>query len=151
MPIEIFISGKNWMLSLAELTAYFKSREIKFLIQFFSGEFFALSFEKDFDASVIADLGGTIKIGEVKAKFNTETIKEAFLIKNKQAKKQIAEALASSGLAEGISKSSEKVLFGVSVYCTESTLRSSSGVIQRFVGSIVKDELANLGQKTSPA
>ncbi len=149
MPIEIFISGKNWMLSLAELIAYFKSREIGFVIQFFSGEFFALSFEKDFDASVIADLGGTIKIGEVKAKFTTETIKEAFLIKNKQAKKQITEALASSGLAEGISKSSEKILFGVSVYCTESTLRSSSGLIQRFVGSIVKDELANLGQKSN--
>jgi tRNA G10 N-methylase Trm11 len=149
MPIEIFISGKNWMLSLAELTAYFKSREIGFVIQFFSGEFFALSFEKDFDASVIADLGGTIKIGEVKAKFPTETIKEAFLIKNKQAKKKITTALASSGLVDDIAKSSEKVLFGVSVYCTESTLRSSSGVIQRFVGSIVKDELANLGQKSN--
>ena len=137
------------MLSLAELTAYFKSREIGFVIQFFSGEFFALSFEKDFDASVIADLGGTIKIGEVKAKFPTETIKEAFLKKDKRAKKQITEALASSGLVEGIAKSSEKVLFGVSLYCTESTLRSSSGVIQRFVGSAVKDELANLGQKSN--
>ncbi|TFH24262.1 hypothetical protein E4G67_02180, partial [Candidatus Bathyarchaeota archaeon] len=101
MPIEIFISGKNWILSLAELTAYFKSREIGFVIQFFSGEFFALSFEKDFDASVIADFGGTIKIGEVKAKFPTETIKEAFLKKNKHAKKQITEALASSGLVDG--------------------------------------------------
>ena len=137
------------MLSLAELTAYFKSREIGFVIQFFSGEFFALSFEKDFDASVIADLGGTIKIGEVKAKFPTETIKETFLKKDKRAKKQITEALASSGLVDGIAKSSEKVLFGVSVYCTESTLRSSSGVIQRFVGSSVKDELANLGQNSN--
>lgn len=137
------------MLSLAELTAYFKSREIGFVIQFFSGEFFALSFEKDFDASAIADLGGTIKIGEVKAKFPTETIKEAFLKKNKHAKKQITEALASSGLVDGITKSPEKLLFGVSVYCTESTLRSSSGVIQRFVGSAVKDELANLGQKSN--
>ena len=137
------------MLSLAELTAYFKAREIKFEIQFFSGEFFALSFEKDFDASVIADLGGTIKIGEVKAKFPTETIKEAFLKKNKQAKKQITEALASSGLVDGMAKSSEKVLFGVSVYCTESTLRSSSGVIQRFVGSAIKDELADLGKKSN--
>ena len=137
------------MLSLAELTAYFKSRGIGFVIQFFSGEFFALSFEKDFEASVIADLGGTIKIGEVKTKFPTETIKEAFLKKNKHAKKQITEALASSGLVDGITKSPEKLLFGVSVYCTESTMRSSSGVIQRFVGSAVKDELANLGQKSN--
>ena len=149
MPTELFISGKNWMLSLAELTAYFKAREISFEIQFFSGEFFALSFEKDFDANAIADLGGTIKIGEVKTKFPTETVKEAFLKKNKQAQSQIIESLASSGLVDGMAKSSEKMLFGVSVYCTESTLRSSSGVIQRFVGSAVKNELADLGKKSN--
>ena len=149
MPTELFISGKNWMLSLAELTAYFKAREIGFEVQFFSGEFFAISFEKDFDASAIADLGGTIKIAEVKTKFPTEIVKEAFLKKNKQAKSQIIESLASSGLVDGMAKSPEKVLFGVSVYCTESTLRSSSGVIQRFVGSTVKDELADLGKKAN--
>jgi tRNA G10 N-methylase Trm11 len=148
MPTQLFISGKNWMLSLAELTAYFKAREINFEIQFFSGEFFALSFEKDFDTSAIADLGGTIKIGEVKARFSTETVKEAFLKKNKQAKKQITESLASSGLTDGMAKSPEKILFGVSVYCTESTLRSSSGGIQRFVGSAVKEQLGNLGKKS---
>jgi tRNA G10 N-methylase Trm11 len=148
MSTQLFISGKNWMLSLAELTAYFKAREISFEIQFFSGEFFALSFKKDFDASAIADLGGTIKIGEVKAKFPTKTVKEAFLKKNKQAKSQIIESLASSGLVDGMAKSSEKILFGVSVYCTESTLRTSSGGIQRFVGSAIKDELADLGKKS---
>ncbi len=148
MPTELFISGKNWMLSLAELTAYFKARQIKFEIQFFSGEFFALSFEKDFDASAIADLGGTIKIGEVKTKFPTETVKEAFLKKNKQAQSQIIESLASSGLVDGMTKSPEKMLFGVSVYCTENTLRPLSGGIQRFVGSAVKDELAELGKKS---
>jgi tRNA G10 N-methylase Trm11 len=137
------------MLSLAELTTYFKAKDTNFEIQFFSGEFFALSFEKDFDASAIADLGGTIKIGEVKAQFPTETVKEAFLKKNKQAKKQITESLASSGLVDGMAKSPDKILFGVSVYCTESTLRSSSGGIQRFVGSAVKDELADLGKKAN--
>ena len=85
MPTYLFISGKNWMLSLAELTAYFKARDIRFEIQFFSREFFALSFEKEFESTIIMDLGGTIKIGEVKTKFSTETIKEAFLKKNKQA------------------------------------------------------------------
>jgi tRNA G10 N-methylase Trm11 len=148
MPTELFISGKNWMLSLAELTSYFKAREIGFEIQFFSGEFFALSFEKDFDASAISDLGGTIKIGEVKTKFPTETAKEAFLKKNKQAQSQIIESLASSGLVDGMAKSSEKVLFGVSVYCTENTLRSLSGGIQRFVGSAVKNELADVSKKS---
>jgi tRNA G10 N-methylase Trm11 len=149
MPTQLFISGKNWMLSLAELTSYFKARETNFEIQFFSGEFFTLSFEKDFDASAIADLGGTIKIGEVKTKFPTETVKEAFLKKSKQAQKQIIESLAQSGLVDGMTKSTDKILFGVSVYCTESTLRSSSGSIQRFVGSAVKNELADLGKKSN--
>lgn len=136
------------MLSLAELSSYFRAREIKFEIQFFSGQFFAFSFEKEFDALTIADLGGTIKIGEVKTKFPTETIKGAFLKKNKHAQIQIIDSLASSGLIDGMANSPEKVLFGVSVYCTESTLRSMSGWIQRFVGSAVKNELADLGKKS---
>jgi tRNA G10 N-methylase Trm11 len=148
MPTCLFISGKNWMLSLAELTAYFKARDIRFEIQFFSGEFFALSFEKEFESTIIMDLGGTIKIGEVKTKFSTETIKEAFLKKNKQAKSDIIESLALSSIVEGIAKSEKKVLFGVSVYCTESSLRSSSMGIHRFVGSALKDELADLGKKS---
>jgi tRNA G10 N-methylase Trm11 len=149
MPTYLFVSGKNWILSLAELTAYFKARTITFEIQFFSGEFFALSFEKEINASAIADLGGTIKIGEVKTRFPTETVKEAFLKKNKQSKTQITESLTSSGLVEGMTKSPEKVLFGISVYCTESTLRASSGLVQRFVGSAVKEELADLGKKSN--
>ncbi len=149
MPTKLFISGKNWMLSLAELTSYFKAREIDFEIQFFSGEFFVLSFKGDFEATIINGLGGTIKIAEVKTKFSTETVKEAFLKKNKQAKTQIIEFLASNGLVDGMAKSPEKVLFGVSVYCTESTLRSSSGVIQRSIGSAVKDDLADLGKKAN--
>jgi hypothetical protein len=48
-----------------------------------------------------------------------------------------------------MAKSPEKLLFGVSVYCTESTLRSLSSVIQRFVGSAVKDDLADLGKKAN--
>ena len=137
------------MLSLAELTSYFKAREIDFEVQFFSGEFFVLSFKGDFEATTINGLGGTIKIAEVKTKFSTETVKEAFLKKNKQAKTQIIEFLGSNGIVDGMAKSPEKVLFGVSVYCTESTLRSSSGIIQRFVGSAVKDALADLGKKAN--
>jgi tRNA G10 N-methylase Trm11 len=148
MPTELFISGKNWMLSLAELTCYFKARAIPFEIEFFSGEFFVLSFEGKFDAPVIADLGGTIKIAEIKNRLPTETVKEAFLKKNKQAQTQIKEKLAASGLTSGMAESSEKILFGVSVYCAESTLRTSSASIQRFVGSEVKEELAEAGKKS---
>ena len=137
------------MLSLAELTSYFRAREIDFEIQFFSGEFFILSFKRDFEATMINGLGGTVKIAEVKAKFSTETVKEAFIKNNKQAKTLINDFLASSGLVDGMAKLPEKVLFGVSVYCTENTLRSLSGVIQRFVGSTVKDGLADLGKKAN--
>ena len=148
MPTELFISGKNWKLSLAELASYLKAREIKFEVQFFSKEFFAVSVEEDFSASVIDDLGGTIKIGEVKAKFPTLIVKEAFLERNKQAQSQIAASLASSGLVDDMDKSAEKQFFGVSVYSAEKTLRPLSWVIQRFIGSTVKAELAGYGKKS---
>ncbi len=148
MTTKLFISGKNWKLSLAELISYFKAREIKFEVQFFSKEFFVFSFEGDLGASVIDDLGGTIKIGEEKAKFPTQIVKEAFLDKNKQAQSQITESLAASSLADEMDKSAEKLFFGVSVYCAENTLRQFSGIIQRFIGSTVKDELASYGKKS---
>jgi tRNA G10 N-methylase Trm11 len=148
MPTELFISGKNWKLSLAELASYFKAREIKFEMQFFSKEFFAVNIEEGLGAGIMEDLGGTIKIGEAKTKFPTQSVKEAFLERNKQAQSQIAASLASSGLVDEMDKSAEKLFFGVSVYCAEKTLRQLSGVIQRFVGSTVKDELAGYGKKS---
>ena len=93
------------MLSLAELTSYFKARAIEFKIDYFSTEFFTLTFEKDLNSSVIDDLGGTIKIAAVKTKVSTETVKEAFLKKKKPAQKQVIEALTSSGALEGMAKS----------------------------------------------
>jgi tRNA G10 N-methylase Trm11 len=148
MPTELFISGKNWRLSLAELAAYLKARETKFRAQFFSKEFFVLSIEDGFEASAIDGLGGTIKIGEERTKFSTQIVKEAFFDKNKQAQSQIAEFLSSSRLVDEMDKSAEKLFFGVSVYCAENSLRSLSGIIQRFVGSTVKDELADGGKKS---
>jgi hypothetical protein len=50
MPTELFISGKNWRLSLAELCAYLKARPLKFEIEFFSKDFFVIEFPNDFDA-----------------------------------------------------------------------------------------------------
>ncbi len=148
MTIQLFISGKNWRLSLAEITSYLKDREIKFEVQFFSKEFFAVNVEESVGTFAIEDLGGTIKIGEAKAKFPTLTVKEAFLERNKKAQSQIAASLSSSGIVDEMAKSAEKVLFGVSVYCTEKTLRPLSGAVQRFVGSSVKDELAGYGKKS---
>jgi tRNA G10 N-methylase Trm11 len=148
MPTQLFISGKNWKLSLAELVSYLKAREIKFKIQFFSKEFFAIHIETGFAAFAIEDLGGTIKIGEAKAKLPSSIVKQAFLERNKQAQSEIAEALASSGLVDEMGKSAEKLFFGVSVYCAEKTLRPFSGNIQRFIGSTVKKELTAYGKKS---
>ncbi len=147
MPTKLFISGKNWKLSLAEVTAYLNAKEVKFSVNFFSKEFFAIDLKQDASLS-IEDLGGTIKIGEAKTEFPTQIVRQAFLEKNKQSQSQIAAALDSSGLVDGMAKSSNKVFFGVSVYTSDSSLRAMSGVIQRFVGSTVKDELAGYGKKS---
>ena len=116
MPTLLFTSGKNWMLSLAELVSYFSARAIKFQVEYFSREFFTIKLDAPLDAAVIGDLGGTIKIAEAKAKLSTETIKEAFLQKNKQAEAKIIETVATSGYVDTMVKASEKVFFGVSVY-----------------------------------
>jgi len=134
------------MLSLAELTCYFKARAIKFQIEYFSREFFTIKFEEPLDASIIDDLGGTIKIAQAEAKLSTETLKEAFQQKNKQAEAQLIESLVSSGAINAMGKTA-KVFFGVSIYCSENSLRPFSGIMQRFVGSAVKRELAGQGKK----
>jgi tRNA G10 N-methylase Trm11 len=148
MPSVLFISGKNWKLSLAEIVNYLKAREIKFGVEFFSKDFFVFNLEENFDACTIEELGGTIKIGEEKVRFLTQIVKEAFFDKNKKAQSQISEFLVSSRFVDEMDKSADRVFFGVSVYCVEKTLRSFSGMIQRFVGSAVKDDLARLGKKS---
>jgi tRNA G10 N-methylase Trm11 len=149
MPTYLFISGKNWMLSLAELTAYFKARALEFKIDYFSTEFFTLTLQKELNASVIDDLGGTIKIAAIKAKLSTETVKEAFLKKNKPAQKQVTQTIAQSGALEGMAKATDKVLFGISIYTSDNTIKAAGGRIQRFIGSAVKDELIAKGKKSS--
>ena len=144
----LFISGKNWRLSLAELTAYLQARQVRFEVLYASREFFTIRLEENLDASAIAELGGTIKIGESKAEFPSEQIKEAFIKKNKEAQTQISQALEKSGLVDVMAKQAEgKVFFGVSVYCTEDQLKPQAGNIQRLMGSAIKDELASYGKK----
>ena len=147
MLTNLFISGKNWKLSLAEIVAYLSAKKTNFVVNFFSREFFALDVEQGAELA-IEDLGGTIKIARAKIEFPTMISRQAFLERDKQSQKQIAATLTSSDLVDGMSKASEKVFFGVSVYCSDKALRPHSGVIQRFVGSTVKDELAGYGKKS---
>ena len=147
--IRVFIPGKNWILSLAELAAFLEARAIEFEVEVFSKAFFAVSFK---NAGVdVAELGGIIKIGDVKANLATQTVKEAFLPKNKQAQTQIKSALLPREIVDSMfeTPSSGKAVFGVSVYWDDSTLRPVAKVIQRFIGSAVKKELATLGKRAN--
>jgi tRNA G10 N-methylase Trm11 len=147
MQFQLFIPGKNWRLSLAELAALLENRGTKFAVHSFSKEFLVVS--ANVDASIIDDLGGIIKIGVSAAEFPTEIVKRAFLQKDKEAQTQISGEIEASGLVDGMVRAeSEKTLFGVSVYCEEKQLRSMSKVIQRFVGSAVKRELRGCGEKS---
>ena len=148
MTTTILVSGKNWKLSLAEIVAYLKTRQIKFQIEYTSKEFFTLDIEQDDDNVAIDALGGFIKIGQAKIKVQTRQVKEAFLEKNKQSHSQIIQALVQSSIVDDMAKASDKILFGVSVYCAEKSLRPLAGAIQRSVGSTVKDELASYNKKS---
>lgn len=145
MPTQVFISGKNWILSLAELTSYLRTNNNKFEIQYFSREFFVINLEKSIDPAEMLHLGGTIKIGDPKTTVPTEVVKEAFLNKNKQVQKQIEETLASSPIPKGIKP--DKILFGVSLYFTDNTFSPMAMRMQRAIGSAVKDELKAQGKK----
>ena len=149
MLFQLFISGKNWRLSLAELVSFLEARRIKFAVCSVSREFFVVGVEEKVDASIIDGLGGTIKIGDSVVNFSTEIVRRAFIQNDKEAQAQIGREIAVSGLVDEILKAeSEKTLFGVSVYCAEKQLRSVSKGIQRFIGSSIKRELAGYGRKS---
>jgi tRNA G10 N-methylase Trm11 len=146
---RLFIPGKNWKLSLAELVSLLEARKAEFSVCSFSREFFVVKIKKDKSFETIADLGGFIKIGKVTATFSTESVKEAFLQKSKEAKEQISRDVASNEQISGIVETaSGKTVFGVSVYCAESSLRPVSRSIQRFLGSALKRKLAEYGKKS---
>jgi tRNA G10 N-methylase Trm11 len=149
MQFQLFIPGKNWRLSLAELASFLETRRVKFAVCSVAKEFFVFSVEEKVGASIIDELGGTIKIGDSAANFSTETVKRAFLQKDRKAQAQIGRDIVASGLVDEMLKAeSEKTLFGVSVYCAEKALRPVSKVIQRFIGSSIKRGLAGYGKKS---
>jgi tRNA G10 N-methylase Trm11 len=147
---RVFVPGKNWKLSLAELVSFLEARQVKFKVASFSKEFFVVILEESREDCSIADLGGFIKIGAVNATLLTVQVKEAFLHRDKAAQKEINEAVIASGLiGEMFNYSSGKDVFGVSVYCAEESLRPLSKGIQRFIGSSIKRGLTELGKKSS--
>jgi len=146
----VFISGKNWKLSLAELVSFLEARNYRFEVCEFTRQFFIASLDKSLSASVIADLGGIIKIGRVATNITTQTVEEAFVQENKQAQAQVKISVSSGGIVdEMLEASTGKSVFGVSVYHAEQSLHPVSKTMQRFLGSSLKHELAAHGKKLS--
>jgi len=145
----VFIPGKNWRLSLAELFAFLGTRKTDFVVREFSRDFFEVNIKSGERFVSADDFGGIIKIGIVKGIIPTQLLKNFFLENDKSAKAQIREEIAASGLVAGmLEKATGKHLFGVSVYCADRSMRGSSYRIHRFVGSSIKSELAAEGVKS---
>jgi tRNA G10 N-methylase Trm11 len=145
----VFIPGKNWKLSLAELAAFLEARNRKFEIHEFSRDFFTINVDAGTDDLGIDGFGGIIKIGNVKGTFQTELLERFFVKNDKPAKAEIKNCIIASGIDfEILGKSSGKLLFGVSVYCADRSLRGVSSRIQRFVGSAIKDEIKSQGGRS---
>jgi tRNA G10 N-methylase Trm11 len=150
MQTYLFVSGKNWILSLAELSQYFKARAVECKIDYFSTEFFVITFQKDLNPHVIDDLGGTIKIAVLKTKVPTAIMKEGFEKKIKSLQKQVVEAIGATDAIKNMAQAEDhKLIFGISVYTSDNSIKRVGGGIQRYIGSAIKEELAALGKKST--
>ena len=144
----VFIPGKNWKLSLAELVSFLKSRHHKFKITSLSKPFFIAEIEEELDPSFIDDLGGIIKIGKIVSRIPSETINDAFLQRSKQAQEEVRANLSANCAIDEIFKAPmKKCVFGVSLYFEDPRFMGASGEMQRFIGSYFKDRLATEGTK----
>lgn len=146
--IYVFILGKNWKLSVAELVSFLKSRAYTPRIIDISKSFVVIELENALDPSIAVDLGGTIKIGRVITEIPVETVNKAFLERDKQARNQIQTSLSLGNTGERVFDASKAIsIFGVSVYSVDTQFSKSSIRMQRFLGSYFKKNLASRGEK----
>jgi len=146
--IYVFILGKNWKLSVAELVSFLKSRAYTPRIIDISKSFVVIELENALDPSIAVDLGGTIKIGRVVTEIPVGTVNKAFLEKDKQDRNQIQTDLSLDNTVERVFDASKAIsIFGVSVYFADTHFSHSSIRIQRFLGSYFKRSLASRGVK----
>jgi tRNA G10 N-methylase Trm11 len=146
----LFVPGKNWVLSLAELAAYLEARGVEVKAEVFSKAFFVVGVSSP-EVVDVAGLGGTIKVGEVTAELDGKLVRDAFLEGEKRAQAEIREVLSSEAVAGQMFGDGPfgKAVFGVSVYWADSDFRPVSKRVQRFVGSAVKKALAAEGKKAN--
>ncbi|HVO37201.1 MAG TPA: DNA methyltransferase [Candidatus Acidoferrum sp.] len=144
----VFVPGKNWKLSLAELTTFFEARNLRFQVSDLSKSFFTVETEDTLNPSIIDDLGGTIKIGKALLLISLENVKEAFLHKNKRAQAQIktdlTEKLPTTAFFQNPFK---RLVFGVSLYFDDRHFLRSSKEMHRFIGNCFKQKLEPEGVK----
>jgi tRNA G10 N-methylase Trm11 len=146
--LYVFIPGKNWKLSLAELVTVLRSRKVNFKVTDFSRRFFTVATENILDSKIIDNMGGTIKIGKALSEISSKTVEAAFLHKKKLDIAEIRKRLLSDTVFNKLfEKSLTKPVFGVSVYFESPGFLRFSRKIQRFVGSCFKDGLASQGIK----
>jgi tRNA G10 N-methylase Trm11 len=146
--IYVFILGKNWKLSVAELVSFLKSRAYTPRIIDISKSFVVIELENALDPSIAVDLGGTIKIGRVITEIPVEIVNKAFLERDKQARNQIQTSLSLGNTGERVFDASKAIsIFGVSVYSVDTQFSKSSIRMQRFLGSYFKKNLASRGEK----
>jgi tRNA G10 N-methylase Trm11 len=140
----VFICGKNWRLSLAELVSFLRTRETGFRITGFSKSFFTVVFNRVLDQNVVGKLGGIIKVGTIRSRVPLEPLKKAFLRHEKLARENIETKLSADCPVDEIFEAPEnRIVFGVSIYSENHCLSRFSWEIQRFLGTHFKKELAS--------
>ncbi len=148
LNVYSFVCGKNWKLSLAELTAYLQARACQFEVSEFCRSFFIIKTQKPLETSVIDNLGGILKISQVEASVSTQQVADAFVKEQKQAKKQLDLDLPLAALADKMPRAeSGKAVFGVSVYWADPAFRSAASLAQRHLGSVLKVALKEQDKK----
>jgi len=142
----VFIPGKNWRLSLAEVVAFLTTRTVRFKVVELSKSFFVLASDISPHLTAVNSLGGTIKVGRVLSKSSSEVVRDAFLGRDKQAQEEIRQKLSSNSVFDQLfEKPPQKLMFGVSVYFESPFFLTFSKRIQRFIGGSLKNELASRG------
>ncbi|HVO85601.1 MAG TPA: DNA methyltransferase [Candidatus Eisenbacteria bacterium] len=142
----VFIAGKNWKLSLAEVLSYLRARSCTFSVINVSKSFFLTETQNSLNPAIINDLGGIIKIGRVITSISKNTVTDAFVKRDKQARIEMKLKLSQYlNIDEIFRNPKEKLVFGVSVYLRGSCLARFSHEMHRFLGSALKAALKTRG------
>jgi tRNA G10 N-methylase Trm11 len=145
---HVFIPGKNWRLSLAEITTFFSARKAHFKVVDLSKSFFVVASDVSSDLTDVNSFGGTIKIGRIISQIPSKIVRDAFLGREKEAQKEIRQRLLSTGVFSQLFENPpQKIVFGVSVYFESPFFLRFSKKIQRFIGTSIKNELASSGTR----